>query len=57
MRVVVGVGLMVYMLGSGWRRWWGIGLGISIASLMRMLLKLQGLGDWRWWSDFPTPRA
>jgi hypothetical protein len=57
MRVVVGVGLMVNMLGSGWCRRWGIGLGISIASLMRMLLKLQGLGDWRWRSDFPTPRA
>jgi len=57
MRVVVGVGLMVNMLGSGWCRRWGIGLGISITSLMRMLLKLKGLGDWRWWSDFPTPRA
>jgi hypothetical protein len=47
---------MVNVLGSGWCRW-GIRLGISIASLMRMLLKWQGLGYWRWRNDFPTPRA
>lgn len=38
MRIVVGVGLMVNMLGCGWCGRWGIRLSVSIAGLMWMLL-------------------